>query len=162
MDRMENWLSSIGPECNIPEVWELFLEEFKKQVTESGVCAKGIFQKLPNAPQMTRTHFEIYLQEFDNFLTDNAHMSDAQKKEAFCQGLTMRTMIDILRRGPCLLATAKFRANVSVKYQKRQWVERTLREATNIHPDLREVAEEIRTRPSSSQTEKQVNDLQRQ
>ena len=77
MDRMEHWLSSIGPECNIPKVWELFLEEFKKQVTESGVCARGLFQKVPNAPQMTGTNFETYLQEFDNFLTDNAYMSDA-------------------------------------------------------------------------------------
>ena len=97
MDRMGNWLSSLEPNCNIPEVWELFLEEFKKQVTESGVRAKGMFQKLPNAPQMSETNFEIYLQEFDNFLSDNAHMSDAQKKETFCQGLTTCTMIDVLR-----------------------------------------------------------------
>ena len=41
-------------------------------------------------------------------------------------------------------------------------MERTLREATNIHPDLWEVAEEIQTWPSSPQTEKQIDDLQRQ
>ena len=96
MDRMDDWLSSIGSKCDIPEVWDLFLDEFKKQVTEQRISVKGIFQKIPDVPQMKGTNFETYLQEFDNFLTDNTYMSDVQKKETFCQGLTTRTMIDVL------------------------------------------------------------------
>ena len=162
MDRMEDWLSSIGSKCDIPEIWELFLDKFKKQVTAQRIGAKGIFQKMPNAPQMSGTNFEVYLQEFDDFLINTSQLSDAQKKETFCQGLTTCTMIDVLRQGPCSFATAKFQANLSVKHQKRQWVEKTLREATTIHPDLQEVAKEIRMRPSSPQTEKQINELQKQ
>ena len=93
---MQDWLSSIGPDCNIPEVWELFLEEFKKQVAESGTRARELFQKVPNAPQMMGTNFKVYLHEFNDFLANNTYLSDAQKKETFCQGLTTCTMIDVL------------------------------------------------------------------
>ena len=71
---------------------------------------------------MTSMDLEVYLQSFEQFLIDHPHLSDAQKKEIFCHRLTTRTMIDVLRRGPCSLATAKYRAYHSIKQQRERWV----------------------------------------
>ena len=31
LDNMQNWLSSLNADCDVPEVWDLFLEELMKE-----------------------------------------------------------------------------------------------------------------------------------
>ena len=122
IDDMQYWLSGLTPDCDIPEVWDLFLTEFKKKMADREHRTIIQYSFPQNTPRMTSMDLEVYLQSFEQFLTDHPHLSDAQKKEIFCRRLTTRTMIDVSRRGPCSFTTAKYRAYHSVKQQRERWV----------------------------------------
>ena len=122
IDDMQYWLSGLTSDCDVPEVWDLFLTEFRKKVVDRE-CRTVIQYSFPqDALRMTSMDLEVYLQSFEQFLTDHPHLSDAQKKEIFCHGLMTRTMIDVSRRGPCSFATAKYRAYHSIKQLRERWV----------------------------------------
>ena len=122
IDDMQYWLSGLTPDCDVPEVWDLFLTEFRKKIADRERRTIIQYSFPQNAPQMTSMDLEVYLQSFEQFLTDHPHLSDVQKKEIFCRGLTTRTMIDVSRRGPCSFATAKYRAYHSIKQQREHWI----------------------------------------
>ena len=68
---MQNWLSSLNADCDVSEVWDLFLDELKKERdTHEEQTAKTSLE----APQMTGTNLEVYLQSFDDFLYNNTHL----------------------------------------------------------------------------------------
>ena len=50
VDDMQNWLSSLGSDCDVPEVWDLFLTEFNKKVINQEHHMKITYTLPPNAP----------------------------------------------------------------------------------------------------------------
>ena len=154
---MQYWLSGLTPDCDVPEVWDLFLTEFKKKMVDRE-CRTVIQYAFPqNAPRMTSMDLEVYLQSFEQFLTNHPHLSDAQKKEIFCRGLTTRTMIDVSQRGPCSFATAKYRAYHSVKQQRERWVAMVEMKEARMRHQRDEKAP--KTRSPSPQEMQQQNEL---
>ena len=109
--------------------------------------------------------FETYLQAFDDFLQQHTNLQDDQKKEIFCHGLTTRTMIEVRRKGPCSLATAKYRAFHSVKNQRERWVTKEAIKqvqglSETVQNDLRSLDQGMKTRSPSPQGK--LETLQRQ
>ena len=95
IDDMQYWLSGLTPDCNVPEVWDLLLTEFRKQIADRERHTVIQYSFPQNAPRMTSMDLEVYFQSFKQFLTEHPHLSDTQKKEIFCRGLMTRTMIDV-------------------------------------------------------------------
>ena len=71
IDDMQYWLSGLTPDCDVPEVWDLFLTEFRKKVVDRERRTVIQYSFPQNAPRMTSMDLEVYLQSFKQFLTDH-------------------------------------------------------------------------------------------
>ena len=84
IEDIQHWLSGLTADCDIPEVWDLFLTEFRKKVEDQERCTMVHYSFPQNVPRMTNMDLEVYLQCFEHFLINHPHLSKAQKKEVFC------------------------------------------------------------------------------